>query len=447
MKLRHSQNLKTKLTPILRSWLPILKCGTMEITETLNEFTKENPFVEINSALCVSLADSAQAQKSKPILRESRENRRYMSDKIEQLSIYEKSLCEVLEAQIIPPLFPTEISQKIALLIIDDLNEDGYFEGDSEQIAQSLRAESALDSATRTKNALDSANIDASFVEQIRRRFSQINPPGIAAKDAQESMIFQLDDFDLDDEIYDLAYKIISDLGNHKAHSEDKNYQSAMKIIDKIRRRLPPALDFAPQNSQVVPEIFINYTSEGRFEVGLNDIYPNIIIDERALKSQNIEVKDKIKEARDLIDSINMRKATLKKIGLMILEYQYDFFSGGDIKPLKLNDIAKDLGHSSSTISRAVANKYLECNRGIFPLKAFFSTAISEEVSNTSIKDFLLECVKNEDKSNPLSDIKIQKLIEEKFGAKIVRRTITKYRRGLNIESSSERKKLYEVGM
>ena len=437
MKLRHSQNLKTKLTPILRSWLPILKCGTTEIVETLSEFTKENPFVEVNSALCVSLADSTQPQKSKPILRESRENRRYMSDKIEQLSIYEKSLSEVLEAQILPPLFPTEISQKIAFLIIDNLNEDGYFEGDSEQIAQSLRAESSV----------DCANIDKKMVEQIRARFSQIDPPGIAAKDARESMIFQLDDFDLDDEIYDLAYKIINDLGNHKAHSDNKNYQSAMKIIYKIRRRLPPAIDFFPKESQIVPEIFIHYTSEGRFEVGLNDIYPNIIIDERALKSQNIDVKDKIKEARDLVDSINMRKATLKKIGLMILEYQYDFFAGGEIKPLKLNDIAKDLGHSSSTISRAVANKYLECNRGIFPLKAFFSTAINEEVSNTSIKDFLLECVKNEDRLNPLSDVKIKAMIEEKFGAKIVRRTITKYRKQLNIESSSERKKLYEVGL
>lgn len=441
MKLRHSQNLKTKLTPILRSWLPILKCGTTEIVETLSEFTKENPFVEVNSALCVSLADSAPAQKSKPILRESRENRRYMSDKIEQLSIYEKSLSETLEAQIIPPLFPTKISQKIALLIIDNLNEDGYFEGDSEQIAQSLREQSSLDCANLN------ANIDAKMVEQIRARFSQIDPPGIAARDARESMIFQLDDFDLSDEIYDLAFAIINDLGNHKAHSDNKNYQSAMKIIYKIRRRLPPAIDFFPKESQIVPEIFINYTSEGHFEVGLNDIYPNIIIDERALKSQNSEVKDKIKEARDLVDSINMRKSTLKKIGLMILEYQYDFFAGGDIKPLKLNDIAKDLGHSSSTISRAVANKYLECNRGIFPLKAFFSTAISEDTSNASIKDFLLECVKNEDKRNPLSDVKIQKMIEDKFSVKIVRRTITKYRKQLNIESSGERKKLYEVGM
>lgn len=423
MKLKQSQHLKTKLTPILRRWLPILKCGTLEIAETLSEFAKENPFVEVNDNFCVSLPTSTPP---KPFLRER--STRYMSDKIEQLSVYEKSLYEVLEMQIAPPLFPTPLSQEIAFSIIENINEDGYFEGDIEQIAESF-------------------GIDSAIVEQTRKRFSKIDPPGIAALDPLESMIFQLDDFDISDEVYDLAFNIINDLQNHKSNASNPLYKQAMKIIYKIRRRLPPAIEYFPKDSHIVPEIFINYTEDGRLEVGLNDVYPDIAIDERALKSKNIDVKDKIKEARDLVDSINMRKATLKKIGLMILEYQYDFFTGGDIKPLKLNDIAVELGHNDSTISRAVADKYLECNRGIFPLKAFFSTAINDEVSNTSIKDFLLECVKNEDKSNPLSDVKIQKMIEDKFGAKIVRRTITKYRKQLKIESSNERKKLYEVGL
>lgn len=423
MKLKQSQHLKTKLTPILRRWLPILKCGTLEIAETLSEFAKENPFVEVNDNFCVSLPTSTPP---KPFLRER--STRYMSDKIEQLSVYEKSLYEVLEMQITPPLFPTPLSQEIAFSIIENINEDGYFEGDIEQIAESF-------------------GIDTAIVEQTRKRFSKIDPPGIAALNPLESMIFQLDDFDISDEVYDLAFNIINDLQNHKSNASNPLYKQAMKIIYKIRRRLPPAIEYFPKDSHIVPEIFINYTEDGRLEVGLNDVYPDIAIDERALKSKNIDVKDKIKEARDLVDSINMRKATLKKIGLMILEYQYDFFTGGDIKPLKLNDIAVELGHNDSTISRAVADKYLECNRGIFPLKAFFSTAINDEVSNTSIKDFLLECVKNEDKSNPLSDVKIQKMIEDKFGAKIVRRTITKYRKQLKIESSNERKKLYEVGL
>lgn len=428
LKLKPSQNLKTKLTPTMRNFLPMLKCDTLEMSETLNEFASQNPFVEVQNNLCTSLP-STPPPKPKLFSRET--SKRYMSDKIEQYTTYEKSLYEVLESQIVPPLFPTPLSQEIAFKIIDNINEEGYFEGDCGEIASSFESHLAVDLA---------------MVERVRARFSKIDPPGVCAINANESMIFQLDDFDLSDELYDLAFEIIKNLDNHKAYSANPHYQSAMKIIYKIRRRLPPAIEYFPKDSQVLPEIFINRTVEG-FEVSLNDsCYPDILIDERALKSKNAEIKDKLKEARDLIDSINMRKATLKKIGLMILEYQYDFFAGGEIRPLKLNDIAKDLGHSSSTISRAVANKYLECNRGIFPLKDFFSTAISEDTSNATIKDFLLECVKNEDKRNPLSDVKLKEMIEGKFvGVKIVRRTITKYRKQLNIESSGERKKLYEV--
>ncbi len=430
MKLKQSQSLKTKLTPTMRNFLPMLKCDTLKMSETLNEFAAQNPFVEVQNNICMSLPSAPPPPKSSPKPFSQQQSKRYMSDKIEQYTIDEKSLYDVLEAQILPPLFPTRISQEIAYKIIDNINEEGYFEGDCEAIAQSFEA---------------NLGVDMAMVERTRARFSQIDPPGVGAINAKESMIFQLDDFDLSDEMYDLAFEIINNLDNHKAYSTNPSYQTAMKIIYKIRRRLPPAIEYFPKDSQILPEIFINRTIEG-FEVNLNDsCYPDILIDERALKSKNADIKEKLREARDLVDSINMRKATLKKIGLMILEYQYDFFAGGNIKPLKLNDIAKDLGHSSSTISRAVANKYLECNRGIFPLKAFFSTAISEDTSNASIKDFLLECVKNEDKRNPLSDVKIQKMIEDKFSVKIVRRTITKYRKQLNIESSSERKKLYEV--
>ena len=116
----------------------------------------------------------------------------------------------------------------------------------------------------------------------------------------------------------------------------------------------------------------------------------------------------------------------------MIVDYQYDFLTGGEMKPMKLKDIAQELGYAPSTISRAISNKYLECKRGIFPIKSFFTTAIEGDVSNASIKDFLSEIIKSENKKKPLSDIKILTMIEEHFGLKIVRRTITKYRKQLN---------------
>ena len=129
----------------------------------------------------------------------------------------------------------------------------------------------------------------------------------------------------------------------------------------------------------------------------------------------------------------------------MIVEYQYDYFLGGDIKPMKLKDLADELGRNPSTISRAIANKYLSSPRGAVALKNFFATGFDEETSNAAIKEFLLELIKNEDHKKPLSDLKIQELIQAKFNIQIVRRTITKYRKILNIGSSSQRKKIYQI--
>ena len=129
----------------------------------------------------------------------------------------------------------------------------------------------------------------------------------------------------------------------------------------------------------------------------------------------------------------------------MIVEYQYDFFAGGDIKPLTLKVLADEFGHNPSTISRAIAGKYIACDRGVFAMKDFFTTAIDEDVSNAAIKEFVVELIKNEPKEKPLSDMKILELIQEKFHVKMVRRTIAKYRKQLNIAGSSERKKLYKL--
>ena len=176
-----------------------------------------------------------------------------------------------------------------------------------------------------------------------------------------------------------------------------------------------------------------------------DDYYPKILVDTEGLDEKEAFVSSRIKEASELIDALEMRKSTLYKIGLMIVEYQYDYFLGGDIKPMKLKDLADELGRNPSTISRAIANKYLSSPRGTVALKNFFATGFDEETSNAAIKEFLLELIKNEDHKKPLSDLKIQELIQAKFNIQIVRRTITKYRKILNIGSSSHRKKIYQI--
>ena len=191
----------------------------------------------------------------------------------------------------------------------------------------------------------------------------------------------------------------------------------------------------------------IYFNEDDEIEVKLNDAYyPTITID----NSYGVEhdfVKEKIKEAKSLVDALDMRKATLYKVGLMIVEYQYDFFRGGQIMPLTLKTLADEFGHNPSTISRAIANKYIACDRGVLAMKEFFTTAIDEDVSNAAIKEYLISLVKEESRVKPLSDMKLLEKIEAKFKVKKVRRTIAKYRKQLNIAGSSERKKLYHLNL
>ena len=415
MMLRQKQTLapKIKLNQTLRSWLPILQSGLDELKETLEPFIKENPFATIEHK------NLEKSEKKRNFFEQVSKNS--VSESIEALSIYKESLHEKLVSQINPPLFPTQKSQDIAYKIIECLDDEGYFYYDDEIFADFCESE----------------------VERVRARFAYLEPCGVGAKDLKESFLFQLGEVEASDEIIECAKKIILNFENIEKLRKLKFYDDALKIIKKFKN--PPAIEYLEEANQKVPDIFVLSTSSG-ISVQINDeYYPEISIDTEGLDEKEAFVSSRIKEASELIDALEMRKATLYKIGLMIVEYQYDYFLGGDIKPMKLKDLADELGRNPSTISRAIANKYLSSPRGTVALKNFFATGFDEETSNAAIKEFLLELIKNEDHKKPLSDLKIQELIQAKFNIQIVRRTITKYRKILNIGSSSQRKKIYQI--
>ena len=415
MMLRQKQTLapKIKLNQTLRSWLPILQSGLDELKETLEPFIKENPFATIEHK------NLEKSEKKRNFFEQVSKNS--VSESIEALSIYKESLYEKLVSQINPPLFPTQKSQDIAYKIIECLDDEGYFSYGDEIFA----------------------GFNENEVEQVRARFAYLEPCGVGAKDLKESFLFQLGEAEASEEIIECAKKIILNFENIEKLRKLKFYDDALKIIKKFKN--PPAIEYLEEANQKVPDIFVLSTSSG-ISVQINDeYYPEISIDTEGLDEKEAFVSSRIKEASELIDALEMRKATLYKIGLMIVEYQYDYFLGGDIKPMKLKDLADELGRNPSTISRAIANKYLSSPRGTVALKNFFATGFDEETSNAAIKEFLLELIKNEDNKKPLSDLKIQELIQAKFNIQIVRRTITKYRKILNIGSSSQRKKIYQI--
>ena len=420
--LRQTQGVETKhkLSNTLRNWLPILHSSLSDLGEAMAPFVEANPVIEVKSGY----EEDFEKRIPKKIISRAISNSR--TEQIEALTIQHKSLYDVLDEQIGAPLFPTPISQEIASFIIENLDECGYYDGNTEAFCQEH-------------------DIDKEMFEKIRLRFLHVEPVGIAAKDLAESFLFQLESAEISDRAYTLALKVINDLQNIHNYSKEDSFSEVMHVISTFKN--PPNIEYQEDSAQIVPDLMIYFNDEQQIEVKLNDAYYPVINIDTAYGVEHEFVTQKIKEAKSLVDALDMRKATLYKVGLMIVEYQYDFFTGGQIMPLTLKTLADEFGHNPSTISRAIANKYIACDRGVLAMKEFFTTAIDEDVSNAAIKEYLIGLVKQENREKPLSDMKLLDLIQEKFKVKMVRRTIAKYRKQLNIAGSSERKKLYQLGL
>ena len=420
--LRQTQSVETKhkLSNTLRNWLPILHSSLSDLGEAMAPFVESNPVVDVESGY----EEEFEKKIPRKVISGHVSNSR--TEQIEALTIQKRTLHDVLDEQLEAPLFPTPISQDIAQFVVANLDENGYYEGETQEFCEKH-------------------DITDEAFEKIRLRFAYIDPIGIGSRNLSESFLFQLDSSEISDEAYPLALEVINNLQEMHSFSNREYFSDVMKTISTFRN--PPSIEYQEESAQIVPDLMIYFNDDEQIEVKLNDAYyPTIHIDTNYAVEHEF-ISQKIKEAKSLVDALDMRKATLYKVGLMIVEYQYEFFTGGQIMPLTLKTLADEFGHNPSTISRAIANKYIACDRGVLAMKEFFTTAIDDDVSNAAIKEFLVGVVKQESREKPLSDMKLLDLIQEKFKVKMVRRTIAKYRKQLNIAGSSERKKLYQLGL
>ena len=205
---------------------------------------------------------------------------------------------------------------------------------------------------------------------------------------------------------------------------------------------------------KVTPDLAIEEDENGKYVVRLLDEYvPQLRISSRYLKllKSNPDaktkeyIKKKVESAKWLIESIEQRQNTLKRVAQTIVDFQTEFLDKGpeQIVPLKMQQIADVVGVHVTTVSRAVDDKWIQTQRGLFPLKRFFGggthTANGEEVAWENIRLKLKEIVDGEDKQRPFSD---DALVEElsKQGITLARRTVTKYRKAMTIPSSRQRR-------
>jgi RNA polymerase sigma-54 factor len=158
-------------------------------------------------------------------------------------------------------------------------------------------------------------------------------------------------------------------------------------------------------------------------------------------------VKKRVEAARWFIEAVHQRQSTLLRIAQVIFVRQKPFLERGvpGFQPLRMQEVADQVGVHISTVSRAVAGKYAQTPRGIYPLKYFFAggtqKASGEVASQVSIKQRIADLVSGEDADHPLSDDELANLLEEKDHVRIARRTVTKYRKALSIPSSNQRRK------
>ena len=255
--------------------------------------------------------------------------------------------------------------------------------------------------------------------------------------------------------------KIIQKLG-----CTEELFQAAVQEIVHLNQKPANAFSgsvYETQRETVIPDFLIEEREDELFvvlntgdipELHVSREYSDMLADYSKMPKNNEVrqatqfIKQKLDSARWFIDAIKQRNETLMKTMTAILKFQYDFFLDGEetsLKPMVLQDIADRTGYDVSTISRVSNSKYVETRFGIYPLKYFFSEAMTnaegDEVSTREIKKILQEVIDAEDKSNPLTDEQLVKVLGA-HGYPIARRTIAKYRDQLGMPVARLRKRI-----
>ena len=302
----------------------------------------------------------------------------------------------------------------------------------------------------------------------VLTRLQQFDPPGVYARDLKECLLIQLNQLSQDTPFLKqakiLVLQFLEDIGKLNTDKLLKKTQLSLDelrgAISLVRSMNPYPGEFLQDNETeyITPDAYVIKTSDKwraiinddhNPRLRINETYKNLIRQSDNSK-ENQYLKDSLTEAKWFIKSLESRNETLLKVVNCIIELQEDFFEHGPVsmKPMILSDISEKLDLHESTISRVTTSKYLATPRGIYELKYFFSshvaTATGGECSSTAVSAILKELINAEVPHKPLSDNKLTELLKEQ-GINIARRTVAKYREGLGIPSSSDRKRFENV--
>ena len=332
----------------------------------------------------------------------------------------------------------------------------------ADRIIYNLDSNGYLQSSLEDLIGSDADEEELALAKQALAIVQRLDPPGVGAHDLRECLLLQLTPgMPFHEQLRTLILSHLEDLEHNRmpviARRTGYSIELIQQVLEELRRLNPkPGADF---NDAVVPavtpDVFVEPTEGGGYQVRLEDgrtpslfispYYRKLLASRDSNEETREYIKRKLSAAQWLIESIQQRRNTITRVSQAIVDHQTEFLNKGPeaIEPLKMQQIADKVGVHVTTVSRAVDDKWIQTPRGIFPLKRFFCggtvAADGEEVAWDAVRLKLQEIVDNEDKEHPLSDVDLVKELA-KHGIKVARRTVTKYRKAMDIPSSRQRR-------
>ncbi len=446
MGLRIKQQLT--LTPRLQQSVKLLQLSALECVQELHQAITQNPFLEETADTADSRAQGTE---------ETSEN----SDSSEHSDLDFSSagagggssggddtpdwtewtaspstLRDSLREQLLL-LGLTERDYALSNLVVDALDEDGF-------LRQPLEEISAM-----------APTAEPGELETALRIVQTLEPSGIAARDLGECLSLQLQALDSGTPGRLQALDIVQNRLALMASRDNTRLLEALRCSDGELRtaiELIRSLDPRPGSKvgtfeprAIVPDVIVRKEKK-RWMVSINAaIYPRIRVNQQyadyfrqARDGETALLAQHLQEARWLVRNLEQRFLTIQRVAEAVVSRQRNFFEYGDLamRPLTLREIADELGLHESTVSRATSHKYMATPRGVVAFKRFFSrqlaTTSGGSCSATAIRALLREFIAAEDRRNPLSDVQLTELLADR-GVKVARRTVTKYRRSMQL--------------
>lgn len=398
----------------------LLQMNRQDLLVYLEEQSMENPLLEVDDAIYSYMPS------------ESEENW------IEQLEGRKESLRDDLMEQLMLESHDPE-EMRVLENMIYSLDGNGFLREAAPEIAKRCETTEKM-------------------VQTCRKKIQDLEPAGIGAGNLKECLMIQLRRLprrnpaaeEIVENYLDLVAKNHISSIARKMGCSVAPVRKACALIQSLNPR--PVNGFYEEENikYILPDFMIWRKGNGlvieaadrsQDFVGVSRLY----LEMESLSPDDASyIREKTKEAEEVIRMLGNRKQTLQKVMETITERQKRFFMEGQkqLKPLSMKDVADQMGIHESTVSRAVSGKYFQCEWGVFPLKYLFVRGTAkDQASVDEIKERLRRLIDQEDKKKPWSDMKLQRLLTEE-GYKISRRTVAKYRAQMNLKDASGRKNL-----